>query len=139
MNIRNQKGGDRNEEKSKFFNRNIEFKNDVGKEINIKGDYNLLKSVFSNLGVNSLKAMIEGGSLIFGTKEYDGMAVLFVKDTGCGISKQDLNKIFSPFYSNFKEGFGFGLPIVKKIIELHNWDIEIDSVVDEGTEIRIIV
>jgi signal transduction histidine kinase len=124
--------------KSKYFNKNIEFKNEVAEDFTMRGDYNLLKSVFFNLGVNSLKAMPGGGSLILGTKE-DDKTLIFVKDTGCGIDKQDLNKIFSPFYSRFKEGFGFGLPIVKKIIELHNWNIEVESTVDEGTEIRIIL
>ena len=124
---------------SKYFNENIKFSDKVKSDISVKGDYNLLKSVFLNLGINSLKAMLEGGLLVFGAKKDNGKAILFVKDTGCGIQKQDLNKIFSPFYTHFKEGFGFGLPIVKKIIELHNWDIEVDSVIGEGTEVRIIV
>ena len=62
-----------------------------------------------------------------------------MKDDGCGIKKKDLNRIFSPFYTHFNEGFGFGLPIVKKIIELHNWKIAVESDLGEGTEIRIIV
>ncbi len=126
-------------EKSKYFNKNIKFRNEVKSDISIKGDYNLIKSVLSNLGVNSLKAMLAGGTLVFGARETDEKKVLFVKDTGCGIGEKDLSKIFSPFYTHFKEGFGFGLPIVKKIVELHNWDIEVESVVNEGTEIRIIV
>ncbi len=124
---------------SKFFNKNIKFTNKVMNNVSIKGDYNLLKSVFLNLGVNSLKAISEGGNLVFGAKKDNNKTVLFVKDNGCGIQKRDLNKIFSPFYTNFKEGFGFGLPIVKKIIELHNWDIEVESVLGEGTEVRIIL
>jgi signal transduction histidine kinase len=124
--------------KSKYFNKKIEFHNEVKKDFKLIGDYNLLKSVFSNLGINSLKAMPAGGSLTFGIKEND-KKIIFVKDTGCGIAKQDLNKIFSPFYSRFKEGFGFGLPIVKKIIDLHNWDIEVESVVDRGTEVSIVL
>jgi len=124
--------------KNKYFDKNIESKNEIDENFTMKGDYNLLKSVFLNLGVNSLKAMPVGGSLVFGTRK-DGQKLIFVKDTGSGIAKQDLSKIFSPFYSRFKEGFGFGLPIVKKIIELHNWDIEVESVVGEGTEVRIIL
>jgi len=124
---------------TKFFNKEIEFKNEVSKDFTIKGDYNLLKSVLSNLGVNSLKAMTNGGTLFFGNKKNNEKKVLFVRDTGCGIKEKDLNKVFSPFYTHFREGFGFGLPIVKKIAELHNWNIEIDSVVNKGTEIRIIV
>jgi signal transduction histidine kinase len=124
---------------NKFFNEAIKFKNEVSEDFTMKGDYNLLKSVLSNLGVNSLKAMSEGGALSFGNRKDGDKKILFVKDTGCGIKEKDLNKVFSPFYTQFKEGFGFGLPIVKKIVELHNWNIEISSVVGEGTEIRIIV
>jgi len=124
---------------SKFFNKNIKFSNEVISDISIKGDYNLLKSVFLNLGLNSLKAISDGGNLIFESKKDNDKTILFVKDNGCGIQKRDLNKIFSPFYTHFKEGFGFGLPIVKKIIELHNWDVEVDSVLGEGTEVRIIL
>jgi len=125
--------------KNKFFNRSIKFQNELSEDVTIKGDHNLLKSILSNLGVNSLKAMPSGGNMIFGVREGNGKIILFVKDTGCGIPEKDLSKIFSPFYTHFKEGFGFGLPIVKKIVELHNWDIEVESVVNEGTEIRIIV
>ncbi|MBN1695660.1 hypothetical protein JW879_09755 [candidate division WOR-3 bacterium] len=124
---------------SKFFNKNIKLSNEVSGDISIKGDYNLLKSVFLNLGSNSLKAMSNGGNLAFGAKKDKGSTILFIKDDGCGIQKRDLNKIFSPFYTHFKEGFGFGLPIVKKIIELHNWDIDVESALGEGTEVRIIL
>jgi len=125
--------------KNKFFNRNIKFQNELSEDAAIKGDHNLLRSILSNLGVNSLKAMPSGGNMIFGVREANGKLILFLKDTGCGIREKDLSKIFSPFYTHFREGFGFGLPIVKKIVELHNWDIEVESVVNEGTEIRIIV
>jgi signal transduction histidine kinase len=124
---------------SKFFNKNIKLSNKVSSDISIKGDYNLLKSVFLNLGSNSLKAISDRGEIVFGAKKDKGATILFVKDNGCGIQKRDLNKIFSPFYTHFKEGFGFGLPIVKKILELHNWDVEIDSSLGEGTEVKIIL
>jgi len=124
---------------SKYFNKNIKLRNEMISGFTVKGDYNLLKSVFLNLGVNSLKAMSNDGDVVFGVKEENNKKMLFVKDNGCGIKDKDLNKIFTPFYTRFKEGFGFGLPIVKKIVELHNWKIEFDSVTGEGTEIRIII
>jgi signal transduction histidine kinase len=125
---------------SKFFNNTIRLGNKVTNNISIKGDYNLLKSVFLNLGINSLKAMSDGGGdIVFGEKNENGKKMVFVRDNGCGIQEKDLSKIFSPFYTHFKEGFGFGLPIVKKIIELHNWDVKVESVLGEGTEVSIIV
>ena len=124
---------------TKYFNKKVKLKNNVGSDISVKGDYNLLKSVFLNLGINSLKAMPDGGNLIFGVAKNGNKMELIVKDEGCGIKSGDLNKIFLPFYTHFKEGFGFGLSIVKKIIELHNWDITVNSTVGEGTEVRIIL
>jgi signal transduction histidine kinase len=124
---------------TKYFNKKIKFANKIKNDISVKGDYNLLKSVFLNLGVNSLKAMPGGGVLVFGVEKENSKTVLLVKDSGCGIKSGDLNKVFSPFYTHFNEGFGFGLPIVKKIIELHNWDIVVDSIEDKGTEMRIII
>jgi len=123
---------------NKFFNKKIKFENQLSKDFTIEGDTNLLRSILSNLGVNSLKAMPNGGTLFFGNSNDSGNKILIVKDNGCGIKKEDFNKIFTPFYTHFEEGFGFGLPIVKKIAELHNWNIEIDSMVNEGTEIRLI-
>ena len=124
---------------SKYFNKNIKLKNEVISDVSIKGDYNLLKSVFLNLGTNSLKSISDVGNIIFGAKVDNGKKILFVKDNGCGIKDKELSEIFSPFYTHFKEGFGFGLPIVKKIVELHNWKIDIESILNEGTEIRIVV
>lgn len=124
---------------NRYFNKGVKIRNLINGNFSVKGDYNLLKSVFLNLGINSLKAMPEGGELVFGTRENNGRKVFFVKDNGCGIKKKDLNKIFSPFHTNFKEGFGFGLAIVKKVLELHDWEVGVSSVVGEGTEIRIII
>ncbi|MEJ2567352.1 MAG: ATP-binding protein [candidate division WOR-3 bacterium] len=124
---------------SKYFNKKIKLDNKIKSGISIIGDYNLLKSVFLNLGVNSLKAMSEGGVLIFGVEKENKKTMIFVKDNGCGIKSADLNKIFSPFYTHFNEGFGFGLPIVKKIIELHNWNIAVESIEGKFTEVRITI
>jgi len=124
---------------NKYFNSKIKFNNRIKNDISLKGDYNLLKSVFLNLGVNSLKAMPEGGNLVFGIEKENNKTIIFVKDTGFGIKSSDLNKIFSPFYTHFNEGFGFGLPIVRKIIELHNWNITVNSTVGEGTEVKVVI
>lgn len=124
---------------NKYFNKKIKFDNKIKNDIYLKGDYNLLKSVFLNLGVNSLKAMSEGGVLVFWVEKDGNKTMVCVKDSGCGIKSTDLNKIFSPFYTHFNEGFGFGLPIVKKIIELHNWDITVVSTEGKCTEVRIII
>jgi signal transduction histidine kinase len=125
-------------EKSKYYNNKITIKNQVRDKIKIKADHALLKSILLNIGTNSLKAMINGGNLIFNAKK-NKKVVIEVKDTGCGIDRNNINKIFSSFYSGFNDGFGFGLAIVKKIIELHGWKIDVQSEINKGTTIRIII
>ncbi len=124
--------------KSKYFNDKIIIENRINKSLKIKADYALLKSVLMNIGTNSLKAMLNGGSLIFDA-EKNKKIVIDVIDTGCGIALDNKDRIFSSFYSNFNDGFGFGLAIVKKIVELHGWDIEVHSKVNKGTKVRIII
>lgn len=124
--------------KSKYYNDKITIKNRISKKIKIKADHTLLKSILMNIGTNSLKAMINEGYLIFNAKE-NKKVVIEVKDTGCGIDRNNIKKIFSSFYSGFNDGFGFGLAIVKKIIELHGWEIEILSETNKGTTVRIII
>ncbi|MCK4225564.1 HAMP domain-containing histidine kinase, partial [candidate division WOR-3 bacterium] len=120
------------------FDDNISIENRVSDTIKIKADQALLRSVLLNLGTNSLKAMRNGGQLIFNC-HIDEKVVIGVEDTGCGIPEKDIKRIFSPFYSRFNDGFGFGLAIVKKIIELHGWDCKVDSQLNKGTKFRIII
>jgi len=62
---------------------------------------------------------------------------LIVKDKGTGISPEDLQRIFEPYYSTKKSGVGLGLSIVKKIIEEHGWKIEVESELNKGTKFII--
>jgi len=124
--------------KSKYFNGKINIENKINDRIKVKADHALLKNVLLNLGTNSLKAMVNGGDLIFNAVK-DGRVVIEVADTGCGIAEDNIKRIFSSFYSNFNDGFGFGLAIVKKIIELHGWILEVHSKLNKGTKFRIII
>lgn len=124
--------------RSKYFHDKVRIINKIDKGLKIKGDYTLLKNVLINLGTNSLKAMRDGGNLIFDVTMNEKITIV-IEDTGCGIKKEDLDRIFSPFYSSFNDGFGFGLSIVKKIVELHNWDIKAESKLGGGTKFRIIL
>ncbi|MCI0469819.1 MAG: ATP-binding protein, partial [Nitrospirae bacterium] len=59
------------------------------------------------------------------------------KDSGIGVSNDNIDKIFEPFFSAKQNGLGLGLPIAKRIIEEHGGRIELKSAEGEGTEVRL--
>lgn len=96
-----------------------------------------LQQVFLNLVLNAYQAMPTGG--VFGIKsslilrsEVEYVRV-DVSDTGAGIPSQILEKIFTPFYTTKAQGTGLGLPICKKLVELHKGDIRVASSEKTGT------
>ena len=104
----------------------------------IAGDLEVLRSVFNNLLINAVQSMeASGGSLSVVTYENGGLVVIEVKDKGIGIPRENLDKIFQPYFSTKETGTGLGLAIVKKIVEDHSGKIEIESVVGEGTTIIV--
>ena len=93
----------------------------------------LLKQALLNLCLNAQQAMPDGGELILGTRLDDGQAVLEVTDTGKGILKKDLGRVFEPFYSTRKGGSGLGLPTCRRIVEAQGGSIHVYSTPGVGT------
>ncbi len=105
----------------------------------VKGDFNQLQEVFVNLGVNACQAMPNGGELSITTrhnKDTNCVEVL-VKDSGEGMTDEQLNKLFNPFFSTKDTGTGLGLAICRKIIELHNGRIRVASTHGKGTTFTV--
>ena len=95
-----------------------------------------IEQVYLTLFINSAEAMPQGGKLIIGVKtENNKNIVSYVKDTGCGIPKENIDKIFDPFFTTKqdKKGTGLGLSVAHSIIQRHNVSIEVKSKVGEGT------
>jgi two-component system NtrC family sensor kinase len=65
------------------------------------------------------------------------MVVIEIRDSGGGISTQDLSKIFEPFFTTRSKGTGLGLAVSYSIIEQHHGDLAVRSVLGEGTTFRI--
>jgi two-component system NtrC family sensor kinase len=104
-------------------------------------DINQMKSVINNLALNAADAMVGGGVLTI-TTLYDrekNKIILRVKDTGTGISEENLTRVFDPFFTTKEtgKGTGLGLAVTYGIIERHNGAIDITSRQGHGTEIRI--
>ena len=104
-------------------------------------DSHYLEQVFLNLVLNAIEAMKYSGELYIST-DYDPkqekIKIRF-KDTGCGISEENLKKIFHPFFTSRKDGTGLGLSICQMIINEHKGNISVESRLGEGTTFTILL
>lgn len=101
----------------------------------IKGKTGKLNQVLVNLFVNAAQAMEDGDKLTISSYEEGNNTVITVKDTGCGIEKHALQKLFEPFYTTKPtgKGTGLGLYISFSIVEAMGGTIAVDSEVNVGT------
>lgn len=104
----------------------------------LKGDESQLKQLFLNLFLNSLQAMDKGGELhIEVILPQERQIMIIISDTGQGITEENLDKIFDPFYTTKKGGTGLGLSICYSIVKVHHGEIEIKSNIGEGTTVSL--
>lgn len=114
-----------------------------GEAVQINGIDQLIQEIIYNLCDNAIKYNRRGGSVSVTVRETDKYAAVAVSDTGIGIPAEHRERIFERFYrvdkSHSKEigGTGLGLSIVKHAAKLHNAEIQLHSVVNEGTEITV--
>ncbi|MCA0989021.1 ATP-binding protein [Guptibacillus algicola] len=100
---------------------------------------NQLKQVFINIIKNAIEASDDGGNITISINTSGEHIQVSIRDHGEGISKEDINKLGSPFYTTKKHGTGLGLAICKRIIEKHKGQLVIDSSIGHGTEITVIL
>ncbi|MFD0826443.1 ATP-binding protein [Neobacillus sp. M.A.Huq-85] len=101
---------------------------------------NQLKQVFLNLLKNAIEAMPKGGNIDVKVKQKeDGKISIQIIDQGVGIPEARIPTLGEPFYTTKEKGTGLGLMTCYKIIESHNGEIKITSVVDEGTTVEIML
>jgi len=108
----------------------------------ITADAHQLQQVFTNLMLNAIQAMPEGGKLTVRTST-DGAeeAKVAVQDTGCGISPENLRKLFTPFFTTKREvkGVGLGLAVSYGIIQRHGGKIDVQSEEGKGSTFTVIL
>ncbi|HEX8459093.1 MAG TPA: ATP-binding protein [Pyrinomonadaceae bacterium] len=96
-----------------------------------------ITSALINLTLNSIQSMPSGGQLTVKTSRANGTSRLTIADTGCGMTAEQIEKVFEPFYTTKSQGLGLGMPYAKKVIEQHRGAIHIESQPAAGTQITI--
>jgi signal transduction histidine kinase len=103
----------------------------------IRADAGQMQQALLNILLNGVQAMPNGGTLTVSTEsaQLNGIDIVRIKirDTGVGIARQHLAKIFSPFFTTKHRGTGLGLSITRTIIEKHHGTIAVDSEPGKGT------
>jgi two-component system NtrC family sensor kinase len=101
----------------------------------LMADFDKLQQVFINIILNAIQAMPKGGNLTIQTSSGDDQVNIEVKDTGYGISPENIGKLFTPFYTTKEEvkGVGLGLAVAYGIIKRHHGTIEVQSEEGKGT------
>jgi PAS domain S-box-containing protein len=100
-------------------------------------DESSITSALINLTLNAIQSMPEGGRLTVRTSRVNGTSQLTIADTGCGMTAEQVEKVFEPFYTTKTQGLGLGMPYAKKVIEQHHGAIHIESREAAGTQIII--
>lgn len=98
----------------------------------------LMRQAFSNLIQNAVEAMPEGGTLSIQAREGKNVSVI-VSDTGAGIPREAIKKVFLPFFTTKDKGVGLGLALVHKIVLSHGGRIEVNSREGKGTTFTVIL
>jgi signal transduction histidine kinase len=129
---------------NEFVNRSLEsvvVPSNVKTEVNstvddplIMIDTEQMMQVFTNLEKNAIEAMPEGGSLTIGISGTERDVIIKFSDTGTGIAEENMDKLFTPFFTTKEmgKGTGLGLPLVYGIVKMHKGKIDIESNTDSS-------
>ena len=109
--------------------------------VSYEGDEELLSQIWDNLLDNALKFTPDGGEVAVTLRERDEALTVSVRDTGCGMSEETRQRLFEQFYrgdsSHRGEGNGLGLPLAKRVAELHGGYIRVESEAGRGSTLIV--
>lgn len=121
--------------------KNIEIEADVPDSVLIKSDPDLLEHIWTNLLSNAMKFTPEGGRVSLSLRTEDGVAVVTVADTGCGMTAEQGQHIFEKFYqadtSHATRGNGLGLALVKRVVDITGGSISVQSAPGRGSSFTV--
>ena len=120
---------------------NIEIETDIAEDIKVKADAELLGHVWNNLFSNAFKFTPSGGRVTVSLTATDHHATVRVTDTGCGMTPEVGTHIFEKFYqgdtSHATQGNGLGLALVKRVIDIMQGQISVESAAGKGTAFTV--
>ena len=115
----------------------IEIETDIAEDVKVRADAELLGHVWNNLFSNAFKFTPSGGTVTVSLSTTDNYAIVKVQDTGCGMTPEVGAHIFEKFYqgdtSHSVQGNGLGLALVKRVIDIMQGEISVESVVGKGS------
>jgi PAS domain S-box-containing protein len=100
-------------------------------------DTDRIRRVFVNLIKNAVDAMPKGGTLRIASRKTDGNLEITLTDTGTGMTKETMEKIWSPLFTTKAKGMGLGLPTAKRLVEAHGGSISIESKAGKGSSFTV--
>lgn len=103
----------------------------------IQADQSMLHRALENLVLNAMDAMPAGGVLMLRTTHRDGMVLLEISDTGTGLTPEECERLFTPYYTTKQHGTGLGLAIVQSVVSDHGGRISVESETGVGTSFHI--
>jgi signal transduction histidine kinase len=120
---------------------NIEIETDIEDEVKVEADAELLSLVWNNLFSNAFKFTGDGGKVSVSLTTDGNCAVVSVSDTGCGMPPEVGAHIFEKFYqgdtSRATQGNGLGLALVKRVVDIMQGEIGVESAVGKGTTFTV--
>jgi signal transduction histidine kinase len=119
----------------KIKNNNITYNENVDNGVSVVIDPHDIQQIMLNLMINAVQSMNSGGTLNVEAKRNNSHVIVEVSDTGKGIDREDLNKVFDPFYTTKMpgEGTGLGLWVTYEIVKSYDGDISVESNEGEGS------
>jgi signal transduction histidine kinase len=103
----------------------------------VSGDPVLLRRVVENLVLNAIDAMPKGGTITFRTYMNERFAVFELSDTGAGLTREECDRLFTPYYTTKQHGTGLGLAIAQSVVSDHHGRISVSSKKDQGTTFHV--
>ena len=119
----------------------LNIETDIQEDVRIRSDSELLSLVWNNLISNAVKFTPEGGTIAVGLKTEGNTVAVSVRDTGCGMTAEVGRHIFEKFYqgdtSHATQGNGLGLALVKRVVDILNGEISVQSVLGQGSTFAV--